>query len=97
VNQVTPALFKKYPGPEAFACADPREVERAIHSTGFYRNKTRNIMGAAKEVIERFGGKVPSRMEDLVTIPGVGRKTANVILGNASDPRALDRYAYDPS
>ena len=83
VNQVTPALFKKYPGPEAFVGADPREVERAIHSTGFYRNKTRNILGAAKAVLERFNGEVPPKMEDLVTIPGVGRKRANVILGNA--------------
>jgi endonuclease-3 len=83
VNLVTPALFKKYPGARAFAAAKPGEVEKAIHSTGFYRNKTKNILGAAKAVLERFGGEVPSRMEDLVTLPGVGRKTANVILGNA--------------
>lgn len=83
VNQVTPALFKKYPDAAAFISADPRGVEAAIHSTGFYRNKTKNILGAAKAVLERFGGEVPRRMEDLVTIPGVGRKTANVILGNA--------------
>jgi endonuclease-3 len=82
VNQVTPALFKKYPNVSAFAAADPEVVEKAVRSTGFYRNKTRNILGAAKAVLERFGGKVPARMEDLVTIPGVGRKTANVILGN---------------
>ena len=83
VNQVTPALFKKYPSERAFAAAKSGEVEKAIHSTGFYRNKTKNILGAAKAVLERFGGEVPSRMEDLVTLPGVGRKTANVILGNA--------------
>ena len=83
VNQVTPALFKKYPTSRAFAVADPGKVEAMVHSAGFYRNKTRNILGAAKAVLERFGGKVPARMEDLVTIPGVGRKTANVILGNA--------------
>jgi endonuclease-3 len=83
VNQVTPALFKNYPSIRVFAAADPAEVEKAVHSTGFYRNKTKNILGAAKEILKRFGGKVPRRMEDLVTIPGVGRKTANVILGNA--------------
>jgi endonuclease III len=83
VNQVTPALFKKYPSVRAFNSADPKKVEEAVHSTGFYRNKTRNILGAAKAVLERFAGEVPARMEDLVTIPGVGRKTANVILGNA--------------
>lgn len=83
VNQVTPVLFEKYPHVRAFAFADPRRVEQAIHSTGFFRNKTKNILGAAKAVLERFGGEVPSRMEDLVTLPGVGRKTANVILGNA--------------
>ncbi|MDD5226338.1 MAG: endonuclease III [Candidatus Omnitrophica bacterium] len=83
VNQVTPALFKKYPGVRAFAVANPGEVEKSVRSTGFYRNKTRNILGAAKVVLEKFGGKVPARMEDLITIPGVGRKTATVILGNA--------------
>jgi endonuclease-3 len=83
VNQVTPALFNKYPDARAFAKADPGEIEKAIHSTGFYRNKTRNILGAAREVLGKFGGQVPDRMEDLVTIPGVGRKTANVILGHA--------------
>ena len=83
VNQVTPALFKKYSSVRAFAAADPGEVEQAIRSTGFYRNKAKNILGAAKAVLERFGGKVPACMEDLTTIPGVGRKTANVILGNA--------------
>ncbi|MFH1800264.1 MAG: endonuclease III [Candidatus Omnitrophota bacterium] len=83
VNRVTPALFKKYPNMCAFAAADPGVVEKAVRSTGFYRNKTRNILGAAKAILEKFGGEVPARMEDLITIPGVGRKTANVILGNA--------------
>lgn len=83
VNQVTPALFKKYPSIQAFAAADPGAVEQAVRSAGFYRNKTKNILGAAKAVLERFGGKVPAHIDDLVAIPGVGRKTANVILGNA--------------
>lgn len=83
VNKVTPALFKQYPSIQAFAAAVPREIEKTIHSSGFYRNKTKNILGAARTVLERFDGKVPARLEDLVTIPGVGRKTANVILGNA--------------
>lgn len=83
VNRMTPALFKKYPSVRAFASAESRDVEKAIHSAGFYRNKTKNILGAAQAVLKRFGGEVPSRMEDLVTIPGVGRKTANVLLGNA--------------
>jgi endonuclease-3 len=65
------------------ASADPGEVEKVIRSTGFYRNKTRHILGAAKAVLEKYGGKVPACMEELITIPGVGRKTANVILGNA--------------
>jgi len=83
VNKVTPVLFKKYPSVRAFAAADTGEIEKTIRSTGFYRNKAKNILGAAKAVLERFGGKVPARMEDLITIPGVGRKTANVVLGNA--------------
>ncbi len=83
VNQVTPALFKRYPDIRAFVAADLFGVEEIVRSTGFYRNKTKNILGAARAVLARFGGEVPSRMEDLVTIPGVGRKTANVILGNA--------------
>ncbi len=83
VNQVTPGLFKKYPNIRAFATADPGQVEKIVRSTGFFRNKTKNILGASKTVLEKFRGKVPARMEDLITIPGVGRKTANVILGNA--------------
>jgi endonuclease III len=83
VNRVTPVLFKKYQNVRAFAAAVPGDVEKAIHSTGFFRNKTKNILAAARAVLDRFGGEVPARMEDLLTIPGVGRKTANVILGNA--------------
>ena len=79
VNMVTPALFARYPRPEDLAAADPAEVEKMIQSTGFFRNKTRSIMGMAAALVERFGGEVPHRMADLVTIPGVGRKTANVV------------------
>jgi endonuclease-3 len=81
VNQVTPALFKRYPTAQHYAAADPVELESSIRSTGFYKTKTRSIIACGKALAERFGGKVPSTMEDLVTLPGVGRKTANVILG----------------
>jgi endonuclease-3 len=83
VNMVTPALFKKYRHAEDYANANPKVFEQEIRSTGFYQNKTKSILGCCKEIVKRFGGKVPNRMEDLVTLPGVGRKTANVILGNA--------------
>jgi endonuclease-3 len=83
VNRVTPALFKRYPNVRAFAGADPEKIEKEVRSTGFFRNKTRSILGAAEALLERFNGKVPARLEDLITLPGVGRKTANVILGNA--------------
>lgn len=83
VNMVTPALFKKYKTIKAFANANQKELEEIIHSTGFYKNKAKNIIAAAKEIMNRFGGKVPNRIEDLVSLPGVGRKTANVVLGNA--------------
>ncbi|HEX6167657.1 MAG TPA: endonuclease III [Acidimicrobiales bacterium] len=79
VNMVTPALFAKYPRPHDLANADPAEVEELVRTTGFYRNKTRSIMGMAAALVERFGGEVPHRMSDMVTIPGVGRKTANVV------------------
>src|SRR5215472_9334856 len=78
VNQVTPRLFKEYPDARAMAAADPRHVEELIVRTGFFRQKTRALMGAAKKIVEDFGGEVPDRMESLVKIPGVGRKTANV-------------------
>lgn len=79
VNQVTPPFFLRYPTPEDLAVANPDDVEQMVHSTGFYRNKTKSLLGMAQAVTERFGGEVPSEMEDLVSIPGVGRKTANVI------------------
>jgi endonuclease-3 len=79
VNQVTPALFAKYPTPEDLAVADPDDVAELIHSTGFYKNKTRSLLGMANALVERFDGEVPGRMADLVSIPGVGRKTANVV------------------
>ena len=79
VNMVTPALFARYPTPEDLAAANPSEVEDIIRSTGFYQNKTKSIMGMAQGVVERFDGEVPSSLDDLVTLPGVGRKTANVV------------------
>jgi endonuclease-3 len=79
VNLVTPALFTKYPTPHDLAVADPADVEQLVASTGFFRNKTKSIIGMAQAVEERFGGKVPSALDDLVTLPGVGRKTGNVI------------------
>src|SRR5262249_46956157 len=83
VNLVTPALFGRYPDAAAFATADPRELETAIQSTGFYRNKAKNIIACCRKIVDEHGGEVPGTMEDLVHLPGVGRKTANVILGNA--------------
>ncbi|HEX6476352.1 MAG TPA: endonuclease III [Acidimicrobiales bacterium] len=79
VNAVTPALFHAYPGPEELAGAELGELEALIHRTGFFRNKARSIKGMAGVLVERFGGDVPSSIEDLTTLPGVGRKTANVI------------------
>lgn len=89
VNMVTPALFAKYPTPHDLAAADPADVEELIRTTGFFRNKTRSIMGMATALVERFGGEVPHRMADLVTIPGVGRKTANVVRSVAMDEPGL--------
>ena len=82
VNQVTQTLYKKYPNAEAFAHANPSELEQEIRPTGFFRNKTKSIMGASKKIVEEFGGKVPQTMEELLTLPGVARKTANVVLGS---------------
>ncbi len=79
VNLVTPVLFAKYPTPYDLAVAEPAEVEEIIRSTGFYNNKTRSLLGMSQALVERYGGEVPHRMRDLVTIPGVGRKTANVV------------------
>ena len=79
VNQVTPELFRRYPTPADLAAADPGEVEAVVHPTGFFRAKTRSLIAMADEVEHRHGGKVPSSMKDLVALPGVGRKTANVV------------------
>ncbi len=83
VNQVTGPLFRRWPDAESLAAAAPREIERMIRSTGFYRAKARNIRGCAESIHARHGGEVPDRLEDLVKLPGVGRKTANVVLGTA--------------
>ena len=83
VNMVTPTLFAKYPSPADLAAADRADVEAIIQSTGFFRAKTQSIIGLSQAIVERFGGEVPGRMKDLVILPGVGRKTANVVLGNA--------------
>jgi endonuclease-3 len=79
VNMVTPTLFAKYPTPADLAAADPSAVEEIIRSTGFYQNKTKSLIGMATALVDRFGGEVPTALEDLVTIPGVGRKTGNVV------------------
>ena len=83
VNMVTPVLFAKYPTAADYAAADRADIEAIIISTGFFRAKTTSIIGMAQGLCERFGGEVPARLKDLVTLPGVGRKTANVVLGNA--------------
>lgn len=82
VNLVTPALFKKYPDPAAFAAAEIEELEEMIRSTGFYRNKARNLKACGAMLCAEFGGEVPDNMEDLLKLPGVGRKTANLVLGD---------------
>lgn len=79
VNMVTPHLFARYPTPELLAQAEPLEVEEIVRSTGFYRNKTKSLIGMANALVDRFGGEVPTAMSDWVTVPGVGRKTANVV------------------
>ena len=83
VNMVTPALFAKYPAPSDLAAAPREDLENAIKSTGFFRNKSKSIAGMSQAVAERHGGEVPASMDELVQLPGVGRKTANVVLGNA--------------
>ncbi len=82
VNMVTPALFQRFPTPQAMSKAPQAEVEEMIRTTGFFRNKAKNIIGAAQMVVSKFGGKVPQTMEELLTIPGVARKTANVVSGS---------------
>jgi endonuclease III len=83
VNQVAETLYQKYPNAEAFAHATPSELEQEIRPTGFFRNKTNSVMGASKAIIEKFGGQVPRTMEEILTLPGVARKTGNVVLGTA--------------
>ena len=83
VNQVTPQLFARFPDPASMAAADPDELEDLIRSTGFYRNKTKNLIGCAEALVQQHDGRVPASMSALVALPGVGRKTANVVLGNA--------------
>ena len=83
VNEVTAKLFPKYPNPQAFAYANPSELEKEIRPTGFFRNKTKSIMGASKKLLDDFHGEVPKTMDELLSLPGVARKTANVVLGTA--------------
>jgi endonuclease III len=83
VNEVTSTLYKKYKTPEDFAYANPAELQQEIRPTGFFRNKTKSVMGASKGIIEKFGGQVPRTMEEILTLPGVARKTGNVVLGTA--------------
>ena len=83
VNQVTQELYKKYTKPEDFAYANPAELEKEIRPTGFFRNKTKSIMGASKAIVDKFGGQVPRTMDEMLSLPGVARKTANVVLGTA--------------
>ena len=85
VNTITPALFRKYKKPKDYARADLHEIENLIHSSGFYRAKARHIKGLSIKILEDFDGKVPQTLEELITLPGVGRKTANVVLGHAFD------------
>jgi len=83
VNQVTPELFRKYPNPQDFAALHQEALEREVRSTGFFRNKAKNIIAASKKIVADFGGQVPRTMEEMLTLPGVARKTANVVLGTA--------------
>lgn len=83
VNQVAETLYKKYPDAKAFAYATPSELEQEIRPTGFFRNKTKSVMGASKAILEKFGGEVPRTMDEILTLPGVARKTGNVVLGTA--------------
>ncbi|HEY9555134.1 MAG TPA: endonuclease III [Acidimicrobiales bacterium] len=89
VNMVTPQLFARYPAPEDLAVAESAELEEIVRSTGFYKNKAKSLIGMATGVVERFGGEVPHKMSDLVTLPGVGRKTANVLRSVALDEPGL--------
>jgi endonuclease-3 len=95
VNKITPALFQKYPTAADFARADRAELEREIRPTGFFRNKAKSIIGAAAKIVADFGGRVPDRMEDLISLPGVARKTANIVLSsgyNKAEGIAVDTH-----
>jgi endonuclease-3 len=97
VNKVTPVLFGRFPTARALAAADPAEVEQIVHPTGFFRNKTKNIMGAAQRIVAEYDGRVPDTMEDLLTLPGVARKTANIVLFNAfgkAEGVAVDTHVF---
>jgi endonuclease-3 len=97
VNKTTPELFRKYPTPAAFAALQPEQLEPDIRSTGFFRNKSKAVVGAAKQIVSDFGGKVPDQMEKLLTLPGVARKTANVVLGtwfHKNEGVVVDTHVY---
>ncbi len=83
INTITPAVFAKYPDPRALARADQAELEKLIHSSGFFRMKAKNLVNMARAVVEKHGGKIPETMDELVELPGIARKTANVVLGTA--------------
>lgn len=89
VNAVTSTLFKRYPDAKAFAAAESAELEDAVHSTGFYRQKAATLKKLCAALVERFGGEIPDTLEEFVTMPGIGRKTANLVLGNARDKPAI--------
>ena len=92
VNKVTPALFARYPTPADMADADPEELEALIKPTGFFHNKAKSLLGMSKALVENFNGQVPRTLEQMVTLPGVGRKTANVVLGDARDPETGEPF-----
>lgn len=97
VNKVTPELFRKYPTPQAFAALTPEQLEPDIHSCGFFRNKAKAIVGAAKKVVNEFAGEVPAEMDKLLTVPGAARKTANVVLGTwfgKAEGVVVDTHVY---
>ncbi|MEX2540074.1 MAG: endonuclease III [Actinomycetota bacterium] len=94
VNRVTPELFARYPTPEALAAANPSDVEKIIRPTGFFRQKTKSIIGCARKIVEDFGGEVPQTMEELTNLPGVARKTANVVLANCWPRPASDHGIF---
>jgi endonuclease-3 len=92
VNVTTPALFARYPTPEDLAAVNPEELEELIRPTGFFRAKTKSLLGLSAELRDNFGGEVPRTLEEMITLPGVGRKTANVVLGNACDPKTGEAF-----